>query len=167
MRERILALGAAPELCLSCNVLAQMLPPQPIAERTGSTTSRDRDGGDSSEEPHSPLPTYLPHAHGPCRPATFVDHHFGWWWAAGGPLSLGTDDVGVFGSPSSAEHYHAATHFGLSPRDLVELSRRATAGSLGGPADELRMDRLLDAFVRAEGIEVDEVARAFDGTEML
>jgi hypothetical protein len=29
------------------------------------------------------------------------------------------------------------------------------------------MDRLLDAFVRAEGIEVDEVARAFDGTEML
>jgi len=144
MRERILALGAAPELCLSCNILAGMLPPRLV------------DGGLGSPR--------IPHA---CRPATFVDHHFGWWWAAGGPISLGTDDVGVFGSPSSNEHHHAAQHFGLSRRDLVDLSRRAMAGSLGGPADELRMDRILDAFVLSEGIEVEEIERAFTGTEML
>jgi adenosine deaminase len=141
MRERILALGAAPELCLSCNILAGMLPPR--FEENAHTKTHD------------------------CRPASFVDHHFGWWWAAGGPLSLGTDDVGVFGSPSSKEHHHAAQHFQLSRRSLVDLSRRAMGGALGGMTDELRMDRILDQFVRQEGIEVEEVAHAFSGTEML
>lgn len=137
-RDRILAAGAAPELCLSCNVLAGMLPPK---------TTVDGDGN------------------GCHCPAEMIDHHFGWWWEQGGPLSLGTDDVGVFGSTSSEEHQHAAVHFNLSRRDLVALSRRAMAGALGTPQDELRIDRLLDTFAVSEGIEVEEVAAALAGTD--
>lgn len=152
MRERILALGAAPELCLSCNILAGMLPSRVHAPGT--------------ENHGKELPPYSTRTH-QCRPATFIDHHFGWWWAAGGPLSLGTDDVGVFGSPSSKEHHHAAQHFSLDRRDLVSLSRRAMAGSLGGDEDERRVDAILDEFVRVEGIRIEEIAAAFGHTEFL
>ncbi|KAL1408938.1 hypothetical protein Q8F55_005752 [Vanrija albida] len=119
VRERILAAGVAPELCLSCNVLAGMLPPVVV------------DGAE--------------------RAPGIVDHHFGWWWARGGPLSLGTDDVGVFQATSTDEHVHAATHFALSRRDMVELSRRAIASALGSDDDKQRVLGLLDAFCRDEG----------------
>ncbi|KAK8853327.1 hypothetical protein IAR55_004031 [Kwoniella newhampshirensis] len=92
MRQQILSSDIGLELCLSCNVLAGMLP----GERQG-----------------------------------FVDHHFGWWWKAKGRISLGTDDVGVFASPSSEEHMLAAQHFGLSRQDLVRLSRTALTIAFG------------------------------------
>ncbi|TXT10696.1 hypothetical protein VHUM_02201 [Vanrija humicola] len=120
LRERILAAGIAPELCLSCNVLAGMLPPV-----------KDRGGVE--------------------RAPGIVDHHFGWWWGRGGPLSLGTDDVGVFQATLTDEHMHAATHFGLSRRDMVELSRRAIGSALGSEQDKKRVLALLDSFCRDEG----------------
>lgn len=119
IRERILDAGIAPELCLSCNVLAGMLPPV------------IRDGVE--------------------RAPGIVDHHFGWWWGKGGPLSLGTDDVGVFQATSTDEHVHAATHFALSRKDMVELSRRAISAALGSDGDKERVLGLLDSFCRDEG----------------
>lgn len=114
VREEIIRRGIAPELCLSCNVLANMLPAR-----------------DDGEKP----------SHG--------DHHFGWWWKHGDSLSLGTDDVGVFGAKSSDEHLLAAQHFGLSKQQLVELSRRAIKGALDADAIP-RVERELDSFAVLE-----------------
>jgi adenosine deaminase len=75
----------------------------------------------------------------------FVDHHFpDWWTSAAEPMvSLGTDDVGVFGSLASEEHLLAAQHYGLSRTDLVRLSRCAMATALG---DTSKVKMALDSF---------------------
>lgn len=114
VRDELVRRDIAPELCLSCNVLANMLPA--------------KDNGEKA-------------SHG--------DHHFGWWWKNGGSISLGTDDVGVFGAKSSDEHLHAAEHFGLSKEQLVELSRRAIQGALDRDAIP-RVERELDSFAVLE-----------------
>jgi adenosine deaminase len=105
LRRQIIERGISVELCLTCNVLAGMLPSK----------------------------------------ASFDEHHFGEWWRATDQprLSLGTDDVGVFGSMSSEEYLLAAKHFGLSRRDLIKLSRCALSGSLG---DARRAIATLDRF---------------------
>ncbi len=113
--DRIVAEGVGVEMCLSCNVLAGMLP--------------------GAEEGCPGI----------------ADHHFGEWWARGGPICLGTDDIGVFGSISSEEPAHAARHFGLGRGDLLELGRRAVAGALDG-AQRARVERLLEEFAAQEGV---------------
>lgn len=113
MRDDIVKRGIASELCLTCNVLANMLP--------------QKDGAR----------------------ATVADHHFGWWWEHGGSISLGTDDVGVFGASPSEEHLQAAEHFGLSKHQLVELSQRAIQGALDESAIS-GVERGLDSFVVLE-----------------
>lgn len=110
MREELIRRGIAPELCLSCNVLANMLPANGNGEKAG-----------------------------------LGDHHFGWWWKHGDSLSLGTDDVGVFGSKSSEEYLHAARHFGLSKKQLVELSQRAMKAALDADAIQ-PVERELESF---------------------
>lgn len=118
--ERIVAEGVGVEMCLSCNVLAGMLP------GAGAEVKEGCPG--------------------------IADHHFGEWWATDVPISLGTDDIGVFGSPSSAEHRHAAEHFRLSRADMVTLGRRAVEGALD-PAARERVGCLLESFAMAEGID--------------
>ena len=95
VREEIKKRGIHVELCLTCNVLAGMLP---LRED---------------------------------RPGRWEDHHFRDWWDEGRDpmLSLGTDDIGVFGSPSSEEHRLVGEHFGLSQKDLIHLSRNAIEGA--------------------------------------
>lgn len=106
------------EMCLSCNVLAGMLP------------------GAGAEEGCPGI----------------ADHHFGEWWATDVPISLGTDDIGVFGSLSSDEHAHAARHFGLGRTDMLTLSRRAVEGALDSSAST-RVCGLLEEFARVEGVK--------------
>ncbi|ORY35652.1 hypothetical protein BCR39DRAFT_511328 [Naematelia encephala] len=84
----------------------------------------------------------------------FASHHFGWWWAQQGRVSLGTDDAGIFASWNSGEHLVAAQHFDLTTQDLVGLSTRAAASILGGAGDKARLTRILAAYGR------DEVASA-------
>jgi adenosine deaminase len=110
LREEIVRRGIAVELCLTCNVLAGMLP-----------TPADEGGK-----------------------AGFGDHHFGWWYARLGEVSvsLGTDDVGVFLSGLSEEYALAAEHFGLGEGDLVGLTRRAADGAFDKRARGL-IDRKL------------------------
>lgn len=91
LRQVIIAREISVELCLTCNVLAGMLPDK----------------------------------------ASYEQHHFQEWWKGGARVSLGTDDVGVFGSMPSEEYLIAATHFGLSRRDLVGLSLGALKGAFG------------------------------------
>jgi adenosine deaminase len=94
LRYEIINKGIHVELCLTCNILAGMLP--------------DQGGG-----------------------VGIGDHHFAWWYEHGRELiSLGTDDVGVFGSDSSEEHYLASEYFGLDKKALIELSRNAIQGAL-------------------------------------
>jgi adenosine deaminase len=95
LREEIVKRGIAVELCLTCNVLAGMLPLKEEGE------------GERG----------------------YGDHHFGWWFASGAGMSLGTDDVGVFLSGLSEEYRLAGEHFGLGEEDLVRLARRAADGA--------------------------------------
>jgi adenosine deaminase len=117
MRHLIVQRGIAVELCLTCNVLAGMLP--------------------SQHKHHSP---------------GFVDHHFAWWWAQDCSLSLGTDDVGVFGSPSSQEYLIAAEHFELDRADLVRICRRAMRGAFASEHAKRRVEDLLSGFETDEGL---------------
>ena len=100
LQDEIVQMGISVELCLTCNVLAEMLPFHDI--------------GDTP---------------------TFTDHHFKSWWnhpSGKAKINLGTDDVGVFGSLSSEEHYLVAKHFGLSRKDMIKLSKIAMDGAFCG-----------------------------------
>jgi adenosine deaminase len=107
MRKEIIKRNISVELCLTCNVLAGMLPGK----------------------------------------AGFEQHHFRDWWKGGARVSLGTDDVGVFGSMPSEEYLLAAKHFGLSRRDLVALSRGALKGAFGRTAE---FETVLQRFEAAQ-----------------
>ncbi|KXH25167.1 adenosine deaminase [Colletotrichum simmondsii] len=70
----------------------------------------------------------------------FEGHHFGEWWGVEGSLiSLGTDDVGVFGSPLSNEYRLVAEHFKLSRDEICALARRGIETIF---ADETEKERL-------------------------
>jgi len=99
MRQEIIDRQISVELCLTCNVLAGMLPDK----------------------------------------AGFERHHFREWWEGGGRVSLGTDDVGVFGSMPSEEYLLAARHFALSRKELIRLSREALKGAFGDTARTMEM----------------------------
>lgn len=105
LRRRILDNNIGVELCLTCNVLAGMLPGE----------------------------------------AGLDAHHFAWWWGQRGSVSLGTDDVGVFGSWGSEEYRLAGEHFGLSRKDLVEVSRIAMDKAFGSKGEKARVLGILDS----------------------
>jgi adenosine deaminase len=83
----------------------------------------------------------------------YAIHHFGEWWKAGGKIALSTDDVGIFERGLSEEYLLAAEHFGLSRRQLVELSRGAVDVIFGGEGEKERMLMLLEGFERERLIE--------------
>ncbi|KAM0322165.1 hypothetical protein ACHAQA_009654 [Verticillium albo-atrum] len=71
-------------------------------------------------------------------------HHFGEWWGTQGcHISLGTDDVGVFGSPLSNEYRLAAEHFHLSDAQVCELARQAIPSIFGGEAMKAQLRELM------------------------
>lgn len=76
----------------------------------------------------------------------FVDHHFGQWRHSQCPIALSTDDVGIFESPLSNEYALAMSHFGLSRRDTISLSRSAASCIFGSDAQKQRVQALLDSF---------------------
>ncbi|KAL3955977.1 hypothetical protein ACCO45_008823 [Purpureocillium lilacinum] len=70
----------------------------------------------------------------------FEGHHFGHWRGVDGPrLSLGTDDVGVFGSPLSNEYRLVAQHFDLDRGQICALARQAIDSIFGGEAEKQRL----------------------------
>ena len=74
----------------------------------------------------------------------FAKHHFSeWMLTTGSPVALGTDDVGIFGSPLSKEYLLAAKNSGLGRKSLLGLSRSALSIAFAG---KQRMTELLDDF---------------------
>ncbi|KAK2034214.1 adenosine deaminase [Colletotrichum zoysiae] len=83
----------------------------------------------------------------------FEGHHFGEWWAVeGSVISLGTDDVGVFGSPLSNEYRLVAEHFRLSRDDICKLTRQGIESIFGGEDEKDRLRRVMWKASSAERI---------------
>ncbi|KAK1957346.1 adenosine deaminase [Colletotrichum sublineola] len=83
----------------------------------------------------------------------FEGHHFGEWWAVeGSVISLGTDDVGVFGSPLSNEYRLVAEHFSLSRDDICTLTRRGIESIFGGDGEKDRLRQVMWKPASAERI---------------
>ncbi|KAH7000284.1 hypothetical protein EDB80DRAFT_723615 [Ilyonectria destructans] len=74
----------------------------------------------------------------------FEGHHFGVWKDVQGPkISLGTDDVGVFGSPLSNEYRLVAEHFGLDRKAICSLARQGIDGIFGGDKEKERLRSIM------------------------
>lgn len=135
IREEIVRRKIGVELCLTCNVLAGMLPPPSIPSPTAHEVS-------SNQQHQQPQQRQRP---SDIAAPGYQDHHFAWWWSNTPetyPLSLGTDDVGVFLSSSSDEYYLASTHFKLDESQLKELTRRAALGAFDERAIDIVDGRL-------------------------
>ncbi|KAH6693720.1 adenosine deaminase [Plectosphaerella plurivora] len=74
----------------------------------------------------------------------FPGHHLGEWMDTEGcHVSLGTDDVGVFGSPLSNEYRLAAEHFGLSDDQTRKLARGGIDSIFGGDEEKQRLREIM------------------------
>ena len=118
LKQEIIDKGIGLEMCLTCNVLAGML------------LVRQRVDDDNA----------LNHSESTREGEKYSEHHFGEWWRTNVPLSLNTDDVGIFHSTNSNEHHLAAKHFGLTKADLLDLCLRALEGAFG-PAEVVERAR--------------------------
>ncbi|KAK7408011.1 hypothetical protein QQX98_009834 [Neonectria punicea] len=74
----------------------------------------------------------------------FEGHHFGEWKDVQGPkISLGTDDVGVFGSPLSNEYRLVAEHFNLDREAICGLARQGIDAIFGDEEEKQRLRNIL------------------------
>lgn len=74
-------------------------------------------------------------------------HHFGWWWNQKKcPVAICTDDVGVFRSRTSNEYLLLMKHFGLSRKEIVEVSRSSVDCIFGTEEDKKDLRARLEAF---------------------
>ncbi|KAI1770420.1 Metallo-dependent hydrolase [Hypoxylon cercidicola] len=71
---------------------------------------------------------------------SFEAHHFGEWWRVEGPIVVPcTDDVGVFGSPSSNEWALIQEHFKLEREEILGLARKGIDVIFGGDDEKKRL----------------------------
>ncbi|KAL6692917.1 hypothetical protein J3F84DRAFT_80649 [Trichoderma pleuroticola] len=74
----------------------------------------------------------------------FEGHHFGEWRAVEGiKVSLGTDDVGIFGSPLSNEYRLVAQHFRLDESQICALAREPIDHIFGGDLEKERLRKIM------------------------
>ncbi|KAL7935710.1 hypothetical protein V8C35DRAFT_260629 [Trichoderma chlorosporum] len=74
----------------------------------------------------------------------FEGHHFGEWRAVDGiKVSLGTDDVGIFGSPLSNEYRLVAQHFRLDDAQICALASESIDYIFGGDAEKERLRKIM------------------------
>lgn len=72
------------------------------------------------------------------------DSHFKEWMGVQGVrVVLGTDDVGVFGSPLSNEYRIVAEAFGLGRAEVCALARGVVDVILGGEGEKERLRGLM------------------------
>ncbi|RQM06318.1 hypothetical protein DH86_00001124 [Scytalidium sp. 3C] len=74
---------------------------------------------------------------------SFGDHHFGWWWGTGCPVTLCTDDVGVFGSSLSNEYALIAQHFNLDREELCSVARSGIDKIFGSDDEKERLRKMM------------------------
>ncbi|KAL6859328.1 Metallo-dependent hydrolase [Trichoderma novae-zelandiae] len=74
----------------------------------------------------------------------FGGHHFGGWRAVEGvKVTLGTDDVGIFGSPLSNEYRLVAQHFRLDKAQICALARESIDHIFGGEQEKERLRNIM------------------------
>ncbi|KAM0250953.1 hypothetical protein ACHAQJ_008375 [Trichoderma viride] len=74
----------------------------------------------------------------------FEGHHFKEWRGVEGvKVSLGTDDVGIFGSPLSNEYRLVAQYFHLDNQQICALAREAIDFIFGGQEEKERLRRIM------------------------
>ncbi|KAI0002734.1 Metallo-dependent hydrolase [Xylariaceae sp. FL0662B] len=74
----------------------------------------------------------------------FEAHHFGEWWHVDGPVVVPcTDDVGIFGSPTSNEWELIQEHFRLERDEMLELARKGIDVIFGGEDEKTRLRRIM------------------------
>ncbi|RFU72628.1 adenosine deaminase [Trichoderma arundinaceum] len=74
----------------------------------------------------------------------FEGHHFGEWRGVEGvKVSIGTDDVGIFGSPLSNEYRLVAQHFHLDRRQICALAWESIDHIFGGEEEKERLRRIM------------------------
>ncbi|KAL6895312.1 hypothetical protein HDV57DRAFT_4708 [Trichoderma longibrachiatum] len=74
----------------------------------------------------------------------FEGHHFGGWRAVEGvKVTLGTDDVGIFGSPLSNEYRLVAQHFRLDKFQICALARESIEFIFGGEQEKERLRNIM------------------------
>lgn len=134
IEDEIEKLGIGLELCLSCNVLAKMLPGKAGFDAHHFAKWRKKRN-----------PIALSVSSFICvllqlRSGLLI-------------MNIQTDDVGVFGSPVSNEYLLAAQHFELDGDDLIELSRSAVASIFGGDSEKARLYSLLDLFAKESSLD--------------
>lgn len=74
---------------------------------------------------------------------TYGDHHFGWWRNTGCPITLCTDDVGVFCSNLTNEYSLIAEHFGLDRQQICALARSGIDAIFGTGEDKERLREVM------------------------
>jgi adenosine deaminase len=129
IRQRILERRIPVELLLTCNILGDMLPAAELGPVDTAKPTRNMDD-------------------------EYRRHHFEYYYNAGHPLSLGTDDVGVFGSKLSEEYALVSNHFGLGREALIDVSRKGVDG-IFDPSQKRAVLDLIDAFARKDGASVE------------
>lgn len=127
-------LGIGLELCLSCNVLAKMLPGKAGFDAHHFAKWRKK------RNPIALSVSGLSCVLFRLRSGLLM-------------INIQTDDVGVFGSPVSNEYLLAAQHFDLDGDDLIELSRSAVASIFGGDSEKARLYSLLDLFAKESSLD--------------
>ncbi|MER7013611.1 adenosine deaminase [Saccharopolyspora sp. NPDC000359] len=78
---------------------------------------------------------------------------------AGVPVTIGTDDPGMFGTTPNLEYARCATQLGMTTTDLVSLARAGFDAAFCAPSTRQAMHAELDAItagrgVRAEALEL-------------
>lgn len=135
IESEIEKLGTGLELCLSCNVLAKMLPGKAGFDAHHFAKWRKK------RNPIALSVSGLSCVLFQLRSGLLM-------------MNIQTDDVGVFGSPVSNEYLLAAQHFDLDGDDLIELSRSAVASIFGGDSEKARLYSLLDLFAKESSLEI-------------
>ncbi|KAK6533474.1 hypothetical protein TWF694_002413 [Orbilia ellipsospora] len=94
----------------------------------------------------------------PCRHdnGSFLDHHFKYWWRTDCPVALGTDDIGVFLSSLSNEHYLASQHFRVNKYELWHLPFYSIDAIFGDHIEKERLRSVLLAWGKENGLDVDD-----------
>lgn len=128
IRARVIERRIPVELLLTCNILGEMLLQTETAGSLSSSRATPPTPGSDTRN----------------LADDYKRHHFEYYYKAGQPLSLGTDDVGVFGSTLSEEYELVSRHFELDRTALIEVSRRAVGGIFDATETE-RIINLLDA----------------------
>lgn len=134
IEDEIEKLGTGLELCLSCNVLAKMLPGKAGFDAHHFAKWRKK------RNPIALSVSGLSCVLFRLRSGLLI-------------MNIQTDDVGVFGSPVSNEYLLAAQYFDLDGDDLIELSRSAVASIFGGDGEKARLYSLLDLFAKESSLD--------------